>query len=36
MPIKPFAATGSPSIVVPGIKQLIVETMSVQVDVTLD
>jgi len=34
MAIKPFAATGSPSITVPNTKQLIVETLSVQVDVT--
>ena len=34
MAIKPFAAMGSPSITVPGTKQLIVETLSVQVDVT--
>ena len=34
MAIQPFAATGSPSIVVPGAKRLIVETLSVQVDVT--
>ena len=34
MAIQPFAATGSPSITVPGTKQLIVETLSVQVDVT--
>jgi hypothetical protein len=33
MPIKPFAATGSPGIVVPSKRQLIVETLSVQVDV---
>ena len=33
MAIHPFAATGSPSITVPGTKQLIVETLSVQVDV---
>ena len=34
MAIQPFAVTGSPSIAVPGTKQLIVETLSVQVDVT--
>ena len=34
MPINPFAATGSPSITVPSTKQLIVETLSMQVDVT--
>ena len=34
MAVQPFAATGSPSITVPGNKQLIVETLSVQVDVT--
>jgi hypothetical protein len=34
MPIKPFAATGSPGILVPSTRQLIVETLSVQVDVT--
>ena len=34
MAIQPFAATGSPSITVPGTKQLIVETLSVQVNVT--
>ena len=34
MAIKPFAATGSPSITVPNTKQLIVETLSVQVVVT--
>jgi hypothetical protein len=33
MPTKPFAATGNP-IAVPSKKQLIVETLSVQVDVT--
>jgi hypothetical protein len=34
MAINPFAATGSPSITVPSTKQLIVEMLSVQVDVT--
>ena len=34
MAIQPFAATGSPSITVPSTKQLIVETLSVQVNVT--
>jgi hypothetical protein len=34
MAIKPFAAMGSPSITVPSTHQLIVETLSVQVDVT--
>jgi hypothetical protein len=34
MPIKRFAATGSPGILVPSTRQLIVETLSVQVDVT--
>jgi hypothetical protein len=34
MPIKPFAATGAPGIIVPSTRQLIVETLSVQVDVT--
>ena len=33
MPIKPFAATGNP-IAVPSKKHLIVETLSLQVDVT--
>ena len=32
--MKPFAATGSPGILVPKSQQLIVETLSVQVDVT--
>ena len=35
MAIQPFAATGSPSITVPGTKQLIVETLSVQVNVAV-
>src|SRR3954452_13115372 len=34
MAIQPFAATGSPSVTVPGTRQLIVETLSVQVNVT--
>jgi hypothetical protein len=34
MAIKPFAATGSPGIIVPSKRQLIVETLSVQADVT--
>jgi hypothetical protein len=34
MAIQPFAATGSPSITVPGTRQLIVETLSVQMNVT--
>ena len=34
MRIKPFAATGSPGILVPSARRLIVETLSVQVDVT--
>jgi hypothetical protein len=32
--LKPFAATGSPSIAIPPGKRLVIETLSVQVDVT--
>lgn len=34
LPASPFGATGSPSVIVPVEKHLVLETVSVQVDVT--